>query len=169
MLMNYWVGKRTTDDEAILVYDPSIQTSDTDVYLFNYRSVQMEQLDRISTRKIVRKVIDLPEQQMAIETYLDWLRSDLGRKFTGQVDKTQEQQQAPRNLSEFYGEGYRAGFRCFPARTFDVRTSEICRREYNRGYIDGANDFSVEEELRYESRYDEDEIDGAFYTVERKF
>ena len=153
-------GRRTVGDEAILVYDPSIQIFDTQVYLFNPRTERIDQFDRVHTRDTIRKVITPSEQQSAIAAYLRWIDTDAGSLFIRLVQQIQNQPRIPDYLHQYYRVGYQDGYTGYRERVFDSITPEICRREYNRGYIDGAEDSDLEQRFSFAS--EPDDVDESY-------
>lgn len=154
-MSDYWVGKKTTDDGAILVYDPSVQLSDTCVYLFNSWSGQMGEFERAQARNTIRKAVNPLEVQSAIEAYHNWIDTEAGRQFIWLVQRIQHGPAIPRSLYKFYRMGYQDGFSGYLESDFNERTPEMCRLEYNRGYIDGLDDSMIEQEFNFISLPDE--------------
>ena len=154
-MIDYWVGKRTIDDEPLLVFDPSVQISDTHVYLFNMRSGRIGEFERIQARNTIRKVVNQVEIQSAIDSYYNWLNTEAGRHFTRLIQRIQNGPSIPRSLHKYYRMGYQDGFAGYIKKDFNERTPELCRREYNRGYIDGLDDSTVEQELHFLGSPDE--------------
>ena len=154
-MSDHWVGKQVTGDETILVYDPSVQLSDTNVYLFDSCAGRMGELERTQARNTIRKAVNPLEIQSAISAYHKWIDTEAGRQFIRLVQRIQNGPAIPHSLHKFYHMGYRDGSAGYLERDFNERTPEMCRREYNRGYIDGIDDFTVEQELNFVSLPDE--------------
>ena len=154
-MSDYWIGRRITGDETILVYDPCVQISDTHVYLFDASNGRMEELERTHARNTIRKAINPSEVQSATRTYHQWIDTEAGRQFTDLVQRIQNGPAIPTSLHKFYRMGYRDGSAGYLERDFNERTPELCRREYNRGYIDGLDDSTVAQELNFVSLPDE--------------
>lgn len=150
-MSGYWIGKRTTGDDVLLLYDPSVQISETQVYLFASRSKRMEELERAQARSTIRKAVDPSEIQSAIDAYHNWLDTEAGKHFARLIRRIQDGPAIPRSLYKFYRMGYQDGFAGYIERDFNEKTPEICRREYNRGYIDGLDDSTVEQEFNFVS------------------
>lgn len=167
---DYWVGRKIDGTNAAIVYDSSVQISDVHVFLFNVGISSIEQLDRKQARSSITKISAPHEREAATQAYRDWLTRYAGEMFLKLIRTFKNGAEIPNYLYRLYDSGYRDGYAQAPERVFDARMPEICRREYNRGYMDGSNDIEVQQSLTALNEFD-DEDDygfGGFIDSERE-
>jgi len=156
---DYWVGQKIGETRTIIVYDPTVQISDEYVYLFNQDIFCIEQRDREQARNSTRKIRADSEPDV-IKAYQKWLITHAGKLFLTLIRKFKDGVEVPNYLYKLYNSGYRDGYAKASEREFDARMPEVCRREYNRGYMDGANDVEAEESL---TALNESEDENEYY------